>query len=349
MAQLKYWNGTAWVNAVVGAQGPTGPTGPTGVTGPTGAASTVTGPTGAIGPTGPTGAAGVTGPTGAASTVTGPTGPTGAAGATGATGAGVAVGGTAGQLLSKIDGTDYNTQWVNAPTATGLVLARTNLVPRPNFEIDTGGWLGTGDDNGAASGISRTSTSPQSGNFCGYVYTFNGSTYYTEFSLYEPILASGVYSVSFWLRSPSSTRNFTVYANIGASSVSQSVTVGTSWQKVEFLNVASGGYESASIQIDSNGDFFIDSVIIESAATYTGTYFDGNTTDTASFDYAWTGAANNSKSIASAIVPITEIVVSRTNGTVTTATPASAVVRNITLSTTGPTGGMNGDVWIVYS
>ena len=45
MAQLKYWDGSAWVSAVVGAQGPTGPTGPTGVTGPTG-------PTGATGATG---------------------------------------------------------------------------------------------------------------------------------------------------------------------------------------------------------------------------------------------------------------------------------------------------------
>jgi hypothetical protein len=27
MAQLKYWDGTAWVSAVVGAQGPVGPTG----------------------------------------------------------------------------------------------------------------------------------------------------------------------------------------------------------------------------------------------------------------------------------------------------------------------------------
>ena len=31
MSQLKYWNGTAWVTAVVGAQGPTGDTGPSGV------------------------------------------------------------------------------------------------------------------------------------------------------------------------------------------------------------------------------------------------------------------------------------------------------------------------------
>ena len=54
MPQLKYWDGTAWVNAVVGAQGPTGPAGATGPTGPTGA----TGPTGPTGSTGPTGASG---------------------------------------------------------------------------------------------------------------------------------------------------------------------------------------------------------------------------------------------------------------------------------------------------
>jgi len=41
----------------------------------------------------------------------GPAGPTGPTGATGATGAGVITGGTAGQVLAKIDATDYNTQW----------------------------------------------------------------------------------------------------------------------------------------------------------------------------------------------------------------------------------------------
>lgn len=39
------------------------------------------------------------------------TGPAGATGATGATGPGVAPGGTAGQILVKTDGTDYNTYW----------------------------------------------------------------------------------------------------------------------------------------------------------------------------------------------------------------------------------------------
>lgn len=40
--------------------------------------------------------------------------------------------------------------------------------------------------------------------------------------------------------------------------------------------------------------------------------------------------------------------VEKTNGTVTTAAVASTVVRNITLSTSEPTGGMDGDVWLVY-
>lgn len=41
-------------------------------------------------------------------------------------------------------------------------------------------------------------------------------------------------------------------------------------------------------------------------------------------------------------------VVSQTNGTVTTASTSSGVVRNIFVSASSPTGGMDGDVWIQY-
>lgn len=47
---------------------------------------------------------------------TGPAGADGADGATGPAGPGVAAGGTAGQILSKVDGTDYNTQWIDPPS-----------------------------------------------------------------------------------------------------------------------------------------------------------------------------------------------------------------------------------------
>ena len=45
----------------------------------------------------------------------------------------------------------------------------------------------------------------------------------------------------------------------------------------------------------------------------------------------------------------TSDLVSKTNGTVTTASTSSTVVRNITLSTSTPSGGMDGDVWLQYT
>lgn len=46
----------------------------------------------------------------------GDTGPQGPAGNDGADGEGVPTGGTTGQYLNKVDGTDYNTQWSTLPT-----------------------------------------------------------------------------------------------------------------------------------------------------------------------------------------------------------------------------------------
>ena len=57
---------------------------------------------------------------------TGATGATGPQGETGATGAGVPTGGTTGQVLAKVDGTDYNTTWVDASTGSGTDAATVN-------------------------------------------------------------------------------------------------------------------------------------------------------------------------------------------------------------------------------
>jgi len=62
----------------------------------------------------PAGPAGPTGPTGA----TGSQGPAGNTGSTGPAGPGVAAGGTTGQALTKINATDFNTQWTG-PYLTG--------------------------------------------------------------------------------------------------------------------------------------------------------------------------------------------------------------------------------------
>jgi hypothetical protein len=90
-----------------GPEGPTGPQGPQGNVGPQGPQG-IQGP---AGPTGPGGAQGLKGDTGNK----GDKGDTGTPGTNGTNGAGVVVGGTAGQALTKIDGTDYNTQWTTIP------------------------------------------------------------------------------------------------------------------------------------------------------------------------------------------------------------------------------------------
>ena len=58
--------------------------------------------------------------------IQGPQGAPGAPGATGPAGQGVAAGGTTGQALVKVDGTDYNTQWADVASSGGgtLYLAR---------------------------------------------------------------------------------------------------------------------------------------------------------------------------------------------------------------------------------
>lgn len=110
-----------WLDSLVG---PTGPTGATGEIGPQG----IQGIQGIPGETGPQGIQGETGATGA----------TGATGDKGDTGAGVAAGGTAGQILTKVDTTNYNTVWADAPV-TGLQNVVEDTTPQLGGNLDTNG------------------------------------------------------------------------------------------------------------------------------------------------------------------------------------------------------------------
>jgi hypothetical protein len=53
--------------------------------------------------------------------------------------------------------------------------------------------------------------------------------------------------------------------------------------------------------------------------------------------------------VETSIAALVGSVVSKTNGTATTASTSESVIRNITLSTSQPSGGMDGDVWMVYT
>ena len=93
----------------IGPEGPVGPKGDTGEQGPQGTQGPVgeQGPQGPEGPVGPKGDTGEQGPQG----TQGPVGEQGPQGPEGPAGPGVPTGGTAGQVLTKKSGTNYDTEW----------------------------------------------------------------------------------------------------------------------------------------------------------------------------------------------------------------------------------------------
>jgi len=147
------------VIVAVGNTGPQGPQGIQGIQGPAGPA----GPTGATGATGPQGIQGETGATGAtgAQGIQGIQGATGATGSAGTNGQGVPVGGTANQVLAKIDGTNYNTNWVTLSVADGTTSTAANgfgFMGLPQNATTTGSYTVVAADAGKHIYASATRT-----------------------------------------------------------------------------------------------------------------------------------------------------------------------------------------------
>lgn len=90
-----------------------------------------------VGPQGPQGATGATGAQGAQ----GIQGVPGTPGAQGPTGPGVAAGGAAGQVLSKINATDYNTQWTTPVSDWANLTGKPATFP-PTLPIPSSGVTG---------------------------------------------------------------------------------------------------------------------------------------------------------------------------------------------------------------
>jgi hypothetical protein len=120
-----------------GIQGDTGPTGPQGDTGPEGPQG-AQGIQGNVGPQGPQGIQGNIGPQGA-------TGATGAQGVQGEAGIGVPAGGTAGQVLAKVDGDDYHTEWVDQTGGGGNVTVAPVTVGNTAEGTEGALWYNTED------------------------------------------------------------------------------------------------------------------------------------------------------------------------------------------------------------
>jgi hypothetical protein len=129
------------------------------------------------------GSVGVPGPQGPAGS-TGATGPEGPAGSPGSPGVGVPVGGTAGQFLTKIDGTNYNTDWTTVNLSAYAVKANnlSDLPSAPDARTNLG--LGT-MATATASDYSTTTIAnglyyPLSGNPSGFLTASSLTGYATE-------------------------------------------------------------------------------------------------------------------------------------------------------------------------
>lgn len=94
---------------------------------------------------------------------TGPKGDKGDTGAAGTAGQGVPVGGTTGQVLSKINGTDYNTQWTT-PSGGGSAGVVTVFAAQKNTQQNTN-LTGSGGTNTVPDVITfeNVTTSPATG------------------------------------------------------------------------------------------------------------------------------------------------------------------------------------------
>lgn len=135
VAQMNGFTGTEaeWLATLVG---PTGPQGEQGLQGPQGiqGETGLQGPQGIQGDQGPQGIQGETGLTGPQGEqgiqgiqgIQGEPGATGPQGETGPAGPGIAAGGTAGQILAKVDGTDYNTTWIDNYTGQVKHIVKNN-------------------------------------------------------------------------------------------------------------------------------------------------------------------------------------------------------------------------------
>jgi hypothetical protein len=113
-------SGTSGVNGSSGQTGSAGTSGTSGVSGTSGTSglngvngtSGVNGINGSSGTSGASGTSGTSGVNGTSGT-SGTSGSSGTSGTSGTTGAGLAAGGTTGQILAKVDAVDYNTQWID--------------------------------------------------------------------------------------------------------------------------------------------------------------------------------------------------------------------------------------------
>jgi hypothetical protein len=187
---------------------------------------------------------------------------------------------------------------ISAQSFNIAAFSRTNLVVNPNFEQNMNNW----------SSNNYTQRLQQSG----MLYAKNGgyflyatpddetitTAYYTKTN---SLTIGTSYRAGAWVNIQGGGGAENVTITLGSASQVYSVpNNNTTWTFISTPAwTANTTTASLTIRFGSYGNLCnIDSVIIEATSTWTGEFFDGNTLDTGTTDYAWTGTANASTSTA---------------------------------------------------
>lgn len=194
-------DGATGLQGPIGLTGPAGADGNDGATGPQGIQG-LTGPQGEQGIQGLTGDTGVEGPAGndgqdGAQGPQGIQGLQGPAGNDGADGQGVPIGGTSGQVLSKIDATDFNTEWVNPVTggsADGVVSNISFTSPNLVVTGSNGGFSGSVNISGIDTDTQLTKPDIEAFGFVDGAHTIDTDTQLNEAQV-DAFVSNNNYSV----------------------------------------------------------------------------------------------------------------------------------------------------------
>lgn len=210
-----------------------------------------------------------------------------------------------------IDDCTSLTNWSVESAGFGNV-QRTNLVKNPSFETNTSGWK----KNAAVSGFYRDDdVTPQVGSKYAVIERaqFNeGPSTVSIFTDKFAVTGSADYTASAYVRYdgtyPFDTRVRLRWLNSSGGVISNSTSVdvdpGTSWTRVSVTDAAPSNAVQAEffVTFDTPGPnvahyyVFVDAVLIEQSGTLND-YFDGDTPDSGSTAYYWTGTPYNSTSI----------------------------------------------------
>lgn len=182
--------------------------------------------------------------------------------------------------------------------------ARTNLAVNTDGQGGVTGW--TGSNNTTLSVVSESLTTGVPKAFRATRIGSGGITMITSSLI--PAVASRTYTLSAYARAGTVIQVSLLVvwwddASVIGSTLGPQVSIQTTATRLSVTAKAPAGATRATISMRSEASFDVSAWLFE-AASSAGTYFNGATTDTAAWDYAWVGTANASASTATPKLPV---------------------------------------------